>query len=99
MDVPLYAIPAIAVLMIVVIIILVVWVSSFSRRPRPPQKYRGHFGKTARSRCPHVRLEAIYGEDSIKEHKGYLLFCLDCRRGIDGPTRLARNRMPEWIGG
>lgn len=48
-----------------------------------------------RKRCPHSRLEGIYG-DAVRFNAWYRLRCLDCGRLLDGPVRLARMRTAEW---
>ena len=46
------------------------------------------------NRCPHSRLNPIYG-DAINHNGGYRLWCRDCRRHIDGPVSLAYSRARE----
>lgn len=51
------------------------------------------FGR--KNRCPHSRLEGIYG-DGIHLTGGYRLYCRDCGMLLDGPVKLAEMRRGEW---
>jgi hypothetical protein len=43
-----------------------------------------------RSRCPHVRIRGIWGDEIIFASPRYSrLQCLDCGRHLDGPVSLA----------
>ena len=59
------------------------------------KNYKGWFGRTARRRCPHSELGAIYG-DQINFVGGWRLQCLNCRSYLDGPVKLAEMRRQEW---
>lgn len=47
------------------------------------------------NRCPHSRLQGIYG-DMVNQVGGWRLRCLDCKRLLDGPVSLAESRRNEW---
>lgn len=55
------------------------------------------WGRHALRRCPHSRLEGIYG-DEINRVGGWRLRCVDCKRYLDGPVDLEFNRHNEWFG-
>lgn len=47
-----------------------------------------------RSRCPHVHLRGIYGDEVIFATPGWnRIQCLECGKFLDGPVHIAADRV------